>query len=47
MPILDTIKLSFPQFENNSSNYNTANFDCSKINNIIIKVTAINPIDPD
>ena len=46
MPTLETISLSFLQFGNNSS-ISFPFEDCSRRSNFILRVDAINPIDPD
>ncbi len=43
MPTLETISLSFPEFGVNNTDF----MDCSRTSPLLVKVIAINPIDPD
>ena len=47
LPTLETISLSFPQYGWSNVNINESISDCSNVRNIVIKVTAINPVDMD
>lgn len=54
LPKLNTITLSYPQYEGNENfvwfwdvNTNRMSFDCSWTSNLMVKVTAVSPEDPD
>ena len=54
LPVLKTVTLSYPQYEDNSSfigfgdvNTNRMSFDCSWTSSLMVKVTAVSAEDPD